>query len=177
MITKDEETFKRIWKTYKMLGPSIGPFEAFLVRRGIKTLPLRVKRQNETAMALAEFLEGHKAVSRVHYPGLRSFPQYRLARKQMSGFGGMLAFEVKGGYKPAVRFAEGVSLASLAVSLGGVETLVEHPASMTHGTMTPEERKLAGIDEGLIRMSVGLEAARDLIEDFGKALGLGGKRR
>jgi methionine-gamma-lyase len=176
VITKDEDTFKRIWKVYKMLGPSIGPFEAFLVRRGIKTLPLRVKRQNETAMALAEFLEGHKAVSRVHYPGLRSFPQYRLAKRQMSGFGGMLAFEVKGGYKPAVRFAEGVRLASLAVSCGGVETLVEHAASMTHGTLTPQERELAGIDEGLIRVSVGLEAASDLIEDFGKALGPGGKR-
>ena len=176
VITKDEETFKRIWKTYKMLGPSIGPFEAFLVRRGIKTLPLRVKRQNETALALAEFLEGHKAVSRVHYPGLRSFPQYRLAKRQMKGFGGMLAFEVKGGYNPALRFVEGVRLASLAVSLGGVETLVEHPASMTHGTLTPQERKLAGIDEGLIRVSVGLEAASDLIEDFGKALGPGGKR-
>ena len=176
VITKDEDTFKRIWKTYKMLGPSIGPFEAFLVRRGIKTLPLRVKRQNETAMALAEFLEGHKAVSRVHYPGLRSFPQHKLARRQMKGFGGMLAFEVKGGYKPALRFVEGVSLASLAVSLGGVETLVEHPASMTHGTLTPQERELAGIDEGLIRVSVGLEAVSDLIEDFGKALGTGGKR-
>ena len=176
VITKDTETFNRIWKTYKMLGPTIGPFEAFLVRRGIKTLPLRVKRQNETAMALAEFLDVHKAVSRVHYPGLRSFPQYRLARRQMRGFGGMLSFEVKGGFKPALRFVEGVRVATLAVSLGGVETLVEHAASMTHGTLTPQERELAGIDEGLIRVSVGLEAASDLIEDFRAALAKGGGR-
>ncbi len=177
VITKDEETFNKIWKTYKMLGPTIGPFEAFLVRRGIKTLPLRVRRQNETATALAEFLDGHKAVSRVHYPGLKSFPQYRLAKRQMKGFGGMFSFEIKGGYKPALRFVEGVRVATLAVSCGGVETLVEHAASMTHGTLTPQERKLAGIEEGLIRVSVGLEAQSDLIEDFRKALELGGKRR
>jgi len=175
IIVKDEEVFKKIWKVYKMMGPSIGPFEAFLVRRGIKTLPLRVRRQNETAQALAEFLAKHRAVSRVHYPGLKSFPQRELAGRQMKGFGGMVAFEVKGGYGSAVRFAEGVSLATLAVSLGGVETLVEHPASMTHGTLTPDERKLAGIQEGLIRVSVGLEAAKDLIEDFDSALKTPGK--
>lgn len=170
IVTKDEETFRKVWKVYKMLGPTIGPFEAFLVRRGIKTLPLRVRRQNETAQALAEFLSRHKAVSQVYYPGLKDFPQRELAKKQMKGFGGMLAFEVKGGYSAAVKFAEGVSLATLAVSLGGVETLVEHPASMTHGTLTPDERKLAGIHEGLIRVSVGLEAAKDLIDDFDSAL-------
>ena len=175
IIVKDDEAFKKIWKVYKMMGPSIGPFEAFLVRRGIKTLPLRVRRQNETAQALAEFLAKHRAVSRVHYPGLKSFPQRELAGRQMKGFGGMVAFEVKGGYGSAVRFAEGVSLATLAVSLGGVETLVEHPASMTHGTLTPDERKLAGIQEGLIRVSVGLEAAKDLIEDFDSALKTPGK--
>ena len=158
-----------------MLGPTIGPFEAFLVRRGVKTLPLRVKRMNETAMALAEFLDEHHAVSRVNYPGLKSFPQHKLAKKQMEGFGGMLSFEVKGGYKTAVRFAESVRLATLAVSCGGVETLVEHAASMTHGTLTPQERKLAGIDEGLIRVSVGLEAASDLIEDFRRALNPSGR--
>ena len=170
IIVKDDEAFKKIWKVYKMMGPSIGPFEAFLVRRGIKTLPLRVRRQNETAQALAEFLAKHRAVSQVYYPGLKSFPQRELAGRQMKGFGGMVAFEVKGGYESAVRFAEGVSLATLAVSLGGVETLVEHPASMTHGTLTPDERKLAGIQEGLIRVSAGLEAAKDLIEDFDSAL-------
>ncbi len=170
VIMRTDEDFKRIWRTYKMLGPTIGPFEAFLVRRGIKTLPLRVRRQNETALALAEFLEGHKAVSRVHYPGLKTFPQHSLARRQMKGFGGMLSFEIKGGYKAAMRFVESVEVATLAVSCGGVETLVEHAASMTHGTLTPKERKLAGIDEGLIRVSVGLESAKDLIEDFESAL-------
>jgi len=177
LITKDQETFERIWRIYKMLGPTIGPFEAFLVRRGIKTLPLRVKRMNETAMALAEFLDEHHAVSRVNYPGLKSFPQHELAKKQMRGFGGMLSFEVKGGYKTAVRFAESLRLATLAVSCGGVETLVEHAASMTHGTLTPRERKLAGIDEGLIRVSVGLEAASDLIEDFKRALNVSARQR
>ncbi len=172
IVTKDKETFERIWRVYKLFGPTIGPFEAFLVRRGIKTLPLRVKRVNETAMVVAEFLENHRAVKRVHYPGLKSFPQRTLAKRQMKGFGGMLSFEVKGGYKPAVRFVEGVRVATLAVSLGGVETLVEHAASMTHGTLMPKERKLAGIDEGLIRVSVGLEATGDLIQDFDKALSL-----
>ena len=172
VITKDDETYRKIWDTYKLFGPTIGPFEAFLVRRGLKTLALRVRRQNETALALAEFLEQHDAVSKVHYPGLKSFPQHALAKRQMSGFGGMLSFEIKGGYDAAVRFVEGVRLASLAVSLGGAETLVEHAASMTHAGLSADERKSAGINESLIRVSVGLEAARDLVEDFGRALGL-----
>jgi methionine-gamma-lyase len=170
VITKDDETYRKIWDTYKLFGPTLGPFEAFLVRRGLKTLPLRVRRQNETALALAEFLERHEAISKVHYPGLKSFPQYALARKQMRGFGGMLSFEIRGGYDAAVRFVEGVRLASLAVSLGATETLVEHAASMTHATLSAEEKRSAGINERLIRVSVGLEAASDLIEDFRKAL-------
>jgi len=171
VITKDDQTYRKIWDTYKLFGPTIGPFEAFLVRRGLKTLPLRVRRQNETALALAEFLAQHDAVSKVHYPGLKSFPQHALAKRQMTGFGGMLSFEIKGGYDAAVRFVEGVRLASLAVSLGAAETLVEHAASMTHAGLSADERKSAGINESLIRVSVGLEAARDLIEDFGRALG------
>ncbi len=170
IISKDAEIHKRLWKTYKMFGPTMGPFEAFLVRRGLKTLPLRVRRQNETALALAEFMEKHEHVSRVYYPGLKSSPQYALAKRQMSGFGGMLSFEIKGGYKAAVRFVESLEIATLAVSLGATETLVEHAASMTHGTLSPTERERAGINDSLIRVSVGLESSRDLIEDFDGAL-------
>jgi methionine-gamma-lyase len=170
IICKDSELHKRIWWTYKMFGPTIGPFEAFLVRRGLKTLPLRVRRQNETALALAEFLEKHEKVSRVFYPGLKSSPQYSLARRQMTGFGGMLSFEIRGGYESATRFLESVHIATLAVSLGATETLVEHAASMTHGPLSPAERKTAGINEGLIRVSVGLETLSDIIDDFDTAL-------
>lgn len=170
IICKDSEVHKRIWETYKMFGPAMSPFEAFLVRRGIKTLPLRVRRHNETALALADFLEKHEKVSRVYYPGLKSSPQYALAKRQMTGFGGMLSFEARGGYKAAIRFIESLHVATLAVSLGATETLVEHAASMTHGPLLPAERETAGISEGLIRVSVGLEAASDLIEDFDRAL-------
>lgn len=170
VVTRDEALHARIWETYKTLGPTLGAVAAFLVSRGVRTLPLRVRRQSATAQALAEFLEGQAAVSAVHYPGLPSFPQHDLARRQMEGFGGMLSFELAGGYEAAVRFAESVEVAALAVSLGGVETLVEHAASMTHGTLSPAERKEAGIPEGLIRVSVGLEDPADLEEDFGRAL-------
>ena len=170
IVCKDSEVYKRIWETYKMFGPAMSPFEAFLVRRGIKTLPLRVRRHNETALTLAEFLEKHQKVSRVYYPGLKSSPQYALAKRQMTGFGGMLSFEARGGYKAAIRFIESLQVATLAVSLGATETLVEHAASMTHGPLLPAERETAGISEGLIRVSVGLEAASDLIEDFDRAL-------
>lgn len=162
--------FNRIWFTYKMLGPTLGPFEGFLVRRGIKTLPLRMRQQNRNAQSVAEFLADHRAVRTVHYPGLPSFPQHALARKQMDGFGAMLSFELKGGYRPGRRFVESVEVATLAVSLGGPETLVQHPASMTHGPLTEEERRTGGVSEGLVRVSVGLEDEADLIEDFDRSL-------
>ncbi len=169
-VARTRPLFEKIWYTYKLLGPTIGPFEAFLVRRGIKTLPLRVQRQNRSATALAEHLDGHPAVAKVHYPGLRSFDQHRLARRQMDGFGGMLSFALKGGYRAGLRFVESVELATLAVSLGGAETLVEHPASMTHGTLSAKERAAMGIHDGLVRVSVGLEEPDDLIEDVDRAL-------
>jgi methionine-gamma-lyase len=169
-VTATASLFKRLWYAYKLFGPTLGPFEAFLVRRGVKTLPLRIRQHNANAQALAEFLEDRREVTRVHYPGLPSFPQHALARKQMDGFGGMLSFDLKGGYEAGVRFVEAVKVAALAVSLGGVETLVEHPASMTHGPLTPRERKRAGIGEGLVRVSVGLENVEDLKEDFEGAL-------
>jgi methionine-gamma-lyase len=169
-VTRTRPLFDKVWYTYKLLGPTIGPVEAFLVRRGIKTLPLRVRQQNRSATLLAEHLDEHRAVSKVHYPGLRSFDQHRLARRQMDGFGGMLSFEPKGGYRAGLRFVEAVELATLAVSLGGAETLVEHPASMTHGTLNAKERDRMGINEGLVRVSVGLEDPDELIEDFDRAL-------
>jgi methionine-gamma-lyase len=128
--------------------------------------------QTATAQSLAEFLEGRGAVRVVHYPGLKSFPQHALARKQMSGFGAMLSFELKGGYRAGKRFVESVDVATLAVSLGGAETLVQHPASMTHGPLTDEERRVSGISDGLVRVSVGLEDSEDLIEDFDRAIRL-----
>jgi methionine-gamma-lyase len=170
VVTRDEDVFERIWDAYKLLGPTLGALDAFLISRGLRTLPLRVRRQNATAQGLAEFLEDHPLVSKVHYPGLPSFPQHQLARRQMHGFGGMLSFEVKGGYEAAKRFVEGVKLAYLAVSLGGPETLVEHAASMTHGPLTERERAQAGIPEALVRVSVGLEDLEDLKEDFDQAL-------
>ncbi len=170
IVTKEEDLFEELWETYKMLGPTLGAVDAFLIARGIRTLPLRVRRHNEGARAVAEFLEDDRRVARVHYPGLDFFPQRELARRQMEGFGGMLSLELEGGYEAAVRFVEGVRVARLAVSLGGVETLVEHAASMTHGTLTREERQAAGIPEGLVRVSVGLEDPEDLKEDFHRAL-------
>ncbi len=170
VITRTPRLFDRVWFTYKMLGPTLGPFEAFLVRRGIKSLPLRMRQHNANAQALAESLEDHRAVKVVHYPGLRSFPQHALAKRQMDGFGAMLSFEPRGGYRAGKRFVESVQVATLAVSLGGMETLVQHPASMTHGPLTDEERKTSGVTDGLVRVSVGLEDVDDLIEDFDVAL-------
>lgn len=170
VVTANKRLFDQIWFAYKMLGPALGPFEAFLVRRGIKTLPLRMRAQTATAQRLAEFLEGHRGVRLVHYPGLKSFPQHALARRQMSGFGAMLSFELSGGFRAGKRFVEAVDVATLAVSLGGTETLVQHPASMTHGPLTSAERRIGGITEGLVRVSVGLEDMEDLIEDFDRAI-------
>src|SRR5438309_1587273 len=171
VVTAKKPLFDRIWFTYKMLGPALGPFEAFLVRRGLKTLPLRMQAQGASAQALAEFLESQRAAVRVvHYPGLPSFPQHALAQKQMSGFGAMLSFELKGGLRAGRRFVESVEVATLAVSLGGTETLVQHPASMTHGPLTEDERRTGGVTEGLVRVRVGLEDPEDLIEDFDRAI-------
>jgi cystathionine beta-lyase/cystathionine gamma-synthase len=170
VVLPDATWHRRLWDTVRLLGPVLGPVEAFLVRRGLKTLDVRVRRTNETARALAEFLEGRREVSAVSYPGLPSFPQRSLFKRQMRGGGGMVAFELRGGREAARRFVESVRLASLAVSLGGCETLVEHPASMTHGAVPRAERQASGIRDGLVRVSVGLEAYEDLRHDFAAAL-------
>ena len=145
-------------------------FDASLVLRGLKTLTLRMDRHCETAEMLARDLEGHPAVAEVYYPGLRSHPQHLLAKKQMRKMGGMIALELKGGLDAGRKFMDGVTLATRAVSLGDAETLIQHPASMTHATYTPEERLEHGFTDGLIRLSVGLEDYDDLKADLLGAL-------
>lgn len=153
-----------------MTGATLSPFDAFLLNRGMKTLALRMEKHCENAQKLAEFLEGHNAVERVYYPGLKSFPQYDLAKKQMKLPGAMIAFELKGGMEAGKILMNSVELCILAVSLGDCETLIQHPASMTHSPYTEEERKESDITEGLVRLSVGLEDPQDIIEDLRNTL-------
>ncbi|HLR35146.1 MAG TPA: methionine gamma-lyase [Tissierellales bacterium] len=153
-----------------MTGAALSPFDAFLINRGMKTLDLRMEKHCSNAQKVAEFLESHPAVETVLYPGLKSFPQYELAEKQMKLPGAMIAFEVKGGIEAGKKLMDTVELCSLAVSLGDAETLIQHPASMTHSPYTEEERAASGITEGLVRISIGLEDAEDIIADLDKAL-------
>ncbi|HEY3052975.1 MAG TPA: aminotransferase class I/II-fold pyridoxal phosphate-dependent enzyme [Thermoanaerobaculia bacterium] len=162
---------EKIWNTSVILGGVLAPFNGWLLLRGLRTLPVRVRQQNENALALAKFLEQHRAVKAVHYPGLESHPQYELARRQMKGFGGMLGFEPKGGFDAARHFLDNVRLASRAASLGGAETLVVHAASNFGHYLTSEQAEKLAIGPGLVRVSVGLEAVNDLIADFDRALG------
>jgi methionine-gamma-lyase len=148
----------------------MSPFNAWLILRGIKTLALRMARHSDNARQVAEGLASHPRVAVVHYPGLASHPGHSLARKQMKKFGGMIAFEVQGGIAAGKAMMNAVELCTLAVSLGDCETLIQHPASMTHAVYTPAERKRAGIPDGLIRVSVGLEHADDIMEDLRQAL-------
>ena len=154
----------------RFLGAVPSPFDCWLTNLGLKTLPLRMKQHSANGMKVAQFLEAHPKVTAVHYPGLESFPQYPLAKRQMDSFGGMIAFEVTGGYNAGCKLLDNVQLCSLAVSLGNVDPLIEHPASMTHRVVPPEVRRQAGISDGLIRISVGLEAAEDIIADLEQAL-------
>jgi len=151
-------------------GAILSPFDSWLVLRGTKTLPLRMAQHNANGLALAQFLASHRKVRRVYYPGLPDHPQYELATRQMRGFGGMLAFDL-GSLEAARRVLNGVRLHALAESLGGVETLISHPASMTHGSVPVAQRRKIGVTEGLVRISVGLEDADDLVEDLAAAAG------
>lgn len=160
----------RLFGVKDMTGSSMSPFDAFLVIRGMKTLPLRMEKHCDNAMKVAEFLESHKAVERVYYPGLESFPQYELAQKQMSLPGAIIAFEIKGGVEEGKKMINNTKLCSLAVSLGDAETLIQHPASMTHSPYAPEERLEAGIKDNLVRLAVGLEDVEDIILDLDRAL-------
>ena len=153
-----------------MTGAVMAPMTAMLVTRGLKTLELRMARHCESAMTVAKMLEAHDAVGAVHYPGLESFPQHALAKKQMANFGGMIAFELKGGKQAGIDFMNKLEMIHCAVSLGDAETLVQHPASMTHSAYTEEERAAHNISEGLVRLSVGLETADDIVADIEQAL-------
>jgi methionine-gamma-lyase len=152
------------------IGALISPFTAFLIRRGIQTLPLRMEKHNANAMKVAEYLSSHPKIERVNYPGLPSHPQHELAKKQMSGFGGLISFEVKGGLEKARAFVDGLEMIRLAVSLGDVGSLIQHPASMTHKSVPPEVRRATGITDGLIRISCGIEDVEDIIADIDQAL-------
>ncbi len=170
VIVRDEEAFARCRKELNTLGGTMDPHQAFLVHRGIKTLALRVERQSENAAKVAAFLEQHPAVARVWYPGLESHPQHELAKRQMRLPGAMITLELKGGLEAGKGLMDKVSLFTLAVSLGGVESLIQHPASMTHAGMAPETRRQAGITDGLVRISVGIEHVDDMIDDLQHAL-------
>ncbi len=153
-----------------MTGAVLSPFDAYLIIRGMKTLNLRMDRHTKNAMKVAKFLEKHEKITKINYPGLKSFPQYELAKKQMKAPGGMIAFEVEGGLENGKKLLNSLKLCTLAVSLGDCETLIQHPASMTHSPYTKEEREKAGISDGLIRISVGLEDSDDIINDLSQAL-------
>jgi len=152
-----------------LAGGTMGTHEAWLCLRGLKTLHLRMERHAKNAMRLAQFLESHSKVEKVNYPGLASHPQAEVVRRQMNGWGGMLSFEVKGGVEAGRKLMNGLKLCSLAVSLGSVDTLVEHPASMTHAVMPKDMRESLGISDGLVRVSVGIEDAEDIVWDFEQA--------
>ena len=152
------------------VGSIMNPFDSFLLLRSLKTLPVRMERHCSNAIQIANFLESHNSIQRVIYPGLESHPQHEIAKEQMNGFGGMISVEIKGGLEGAKKFLERTEIFSLAESLGGVESLIEHPAIMTHASIPPEVREEIGISDGLVRLSVGIEALEDLTEDLEKAL-------
>ena len=164
------ELVNKVKQRLDHLGGSLDPHACFLLHRGVKTLALRVRYQNDSALKIAKFLDDHPAVEKVNYPGLETHPQHARARELFDGFGGMLSFELKGGAEVAQRFIENTTLPIRAPSLGGVETLLTLPVKTSHSGMSPEDRKALGITDGLIRMSVGIEATEDIIEDLEHAL-------
>lgn len=170
LVAKDPEIYRRLRKTMVNSGCNMDPHQAFLVLRGLKTLGIRIERAQSSAMRIAQWLEEQPEISRVRYIGLESHPQHELAARQMSGFGSMISFELAGGMEAGRILMDHVRLATLAVSLGGVETLIEHPASMTHAGMSPQDRRSASLSDGLVRYSVGIEDVEDLIADLRHAL-------
>ena len=170
LVVNREDLFERLAFLQNAVGGVPGPMDAWLVLRGLKTLAIRMREHDSNARLVAEFLRGHRQVTRVFYPGLADHPQRDLARRQMSGFGGMISFEVKGGLEPARRVVERTHLFTLAESLGGVESLIELPAAMTHASIPAEARRAHGVADGLVRVSVGIEDANDLVSDLDQAL-------
>ncbi|MFC2116207.1 trans-sulfuration enzyme family protein [Bacteroidota bacterium] len=170
IVTATEELYKKIRSMMVITGCNMDPHQAWLVLRGAKTLSLRIERSQSTAMKIAHYLEDHPKVEWVRYPGLQSHPQFELAGKQMRGYGAMISFGLKGGFETGKMLMDHLELATLAVSLGGVETLVQHPASMTHAGISAENKARAGITDDLVRYSVGIEDVDDLIADLEQAL-------
>jgi methionine-gamma-lyase len=170
IIAKDPDLYKKLRSMMVVMGCCIDPHQAYLVIRGLKTLGIRIDRAQENAIKIADYLEKHPKVQWVKFPGLKSHPQYELAKKQMDGPGSMISFELKGGLDAGKILMDNVKVAILAVSLGGVETLIQHPASMTHSKMSKDSREKSGITDGLVRYSVGIEDAGDLINDLEQAL-------
>lgn len=170
IVAREEGLFKRLRKVLQLMGGTMDPHQAWLVLRGLKTLALRVEKAQDNALRLARFLESHPRVRWVNYPGLPSHPQHELAKSQMKGFGTMLCFGLDGGFEAGRRMMNAVKLCGLAVSLGSVESLIQHPASMTHAGVPRRQREEAGITDDLIRLSVGCEGAEDLEADLAQAL-------
>ncbi|MEZ0170111.1 cystathionine gamma-synthase [Microvirga sp. TS319] len=170
VVGQNQEVREKIGFLQNAVGSISGPFDSFLALRGLKTLSLRMERHCTSALKIAEFLEAHPQVDGVIYPGLTSHPQHELAKRQMRGFGGIITARIKGGLDGATRLLERCQLFTLAESLGGVESLIEHPAIMTHASVPPQVRAELGIDDGLVRLSVGIEDADDLIQDLRSAL-------
>jgi len=170
IITKEKMLYDKLRSMMIIMGCNIDPHQAYLVHRGVKTLSIRIREAQNSAMKVAEFLQAHPKVAWVKYPGLPSHPQYTLAKKQMTGFGTMISFGLKGGFEAAKIVMDNVHLAFLAVSLGGIESLIQHPASMTHSKVSKEAKAKCGITDDLIRYSVGIEDVKDIIKDLTTAL-------
>ncbi|MDO8578664.1 MAG: PLP-dependent aspartate aminotransferase family protein, partial [Dehalococcoidales bacterium] len=170
VVTTTDELSERMQFLLNALGTCAAPFDCWLVLRGIETLACRMRQHEANAKAVADYLNGHRAVKKVFYPGLKTHPGHIVAKRQMKGFGGMVSFEINGGMAAVTRFLKRIKVFSLAESLGGVASLAEHPGTMSHASMAPDHRKKVGINENLIRLSIGLENVDDLIEDLEQAL-------
>jgi len=170
IVAKSQELYKKIRHSMVYMGCNMDPTQAFMVLRGLKTLAIRIDRAQQSAQLVAEYLQNHPLVAWIKYPGLDTHPQHELAKRQMNGYGSMMSFGLKGGYEAGRKLMDHVKLAILAVSLGGVETLIQHPASMTHAGVSHEHKIAAGITDDLIRLSVGIEDVRDIVTDLDQAL-------
>jgi cystathionine gamma-lyase len=170
LIFNDDDDYEKLFKLQNSIGPSQSPFDSWLVLRGIKTLAVRMEAHQKNALHISQWLEKHPKIERVIYPGLNSHPQFKIAKEQMSGFGGMITLFIKGGEHQSRHMLEKVKLFALAESLGGVESLIEHPAIMTHASIPKDVRAKLGIHDNLIRLSVGIEDMEDLKNDLDEAL-------
>jgi methionine-gamma-lyase len=170
IVAKTKEIYNKLRPVMIIMGCNMDPHQAWLTRRGLKTLGIRIDRAQENSIKVASYLENHPKVEWVKYPGLESHPQFELAKQQMRGPGAMISFELKGGLESGKIMMNNVKLALLAVSLGGIETLIQHPASMTHSKLSKDAKIAAGITDGLVRLSVGIENVEDIIADIEQAL-------